>query len=161
LPVIPLNVLTTGALARLDLALHIAANSAYKRREWFHGKTIGGDLAEINKKFWRISRINTQHQYALLIGTNYPRLAVNRNLGMVPFESDEGQARWAELSMTKAERQAALQPALPFFEMASPIEAMPSTSGIHSTDRFVPWHSTVPADGANAATSDHQSRRTI
>lgn len=160
LPVVPLNVLTTGHLARLDLALHIAANSAYKRREWFHGRDIAGDLAEINKKFWRISRINTHHQYALLIGTNYPKLAVNRNLGMVPFESDEGQRRWAILSMTAVERQAALQPSLPFLDGTSLIETTRNISGIHGSDLYVPWHSRGPAAAVNAAEIDRRPKLT-
>jgi three-Cys-motif partner protein len=161
LPVAVLNALAAGHLGRLDILLHVAGTSAYKRLEWWHGRRISADLPAINKTDWRISRIQTQHQFAFLIGTRYARLAKNLNLGFVPIDSDEGRQRWERLSTTEAERQAERQPLLPFMMATNPIEPMPTTFGTRASGLCAPWSSSGRAVGVNAVDSGRPVRRII
>jgi three-Cys-motif partner protein len=99
------GLLATPGLDRLDVLLHVSANSAYKRprRAGYHERSLVDDVKAIGKRYWHVREANTAHQWVMALGSDTNHLE-NSRWGVRGFITGEPAfERLAELDRTLQE----------------------------------------------------------
>jgi hypothetical protein len=108
---------------RLDLLIYMAATSWKRYRTGSHSaaKTLLGEIATVNKKYWLLRDARGKHQWTFLFGTNWARFPEWESAGFYRADSPRGQRILAELSETSRERRQKEN----FNRQALPIDDLP------------------------------------
>lgn len=115
---LPVNLLaemfSMHPFSRTDLIVNVAAASTKRmiNLERYNDIALDSLLKRVKKKTWLVREPHDIQQWSLLVGTNWAEAPEWKNAGFYRMDTDKGQKVWQQLSKTKKQAKAQVQPPL-------------------------------------------------